>query len=120
MLTLALFSCEGGTKRDWYFKNNSTKTIQITIQTNSLNYLSDSIFNIPPSAEIKIIATDMLGASKSVEGCATIFTDVKFNHVVTKDILDDNNWTTTSKRESRIPSEYYHQCFFTINDSDIL
>lgn len=112
-----LSSCEGGTTFTKSVDNNSSETITIKLHT---IYGTNDAVTINPNESKQIYWDDQMGRFVDDAYTCTQFIDsveisIINNKVLTKDIMNSNNWTNTSKggRNSR------EDCKFSISNEDL-
>ena len=112
-----LTSCEGSTRKTWQITNNSSFKVALSVDSLSQELVTNSI---APGTTETILVTDTRGGS-SHPGPITewlSFTIQSGYSVLTKDPLNDSNWSVYTHQTSKVPSEYTHSFQFYFDDSD--
>ncbi|MGB0914436.1 MAG: hypothetical protein ACPGVI_00115 [Crocinitomicaceae bacterium] len=110
-------SCEGNTRRTWEITNSSSFKVELTVDSLSQELLVNTI---APGATETILITDTRGGNSN-HGPITEwleFTIQSGTSMLTKDPLNDSNWSVYSDQLSKVPSEYQHDFVFQFDDSD--
>lgn len=110
-------SCEGGTTFTKSIDNRSTETIQVMLKS---IYGNSEETTILPNESKQIFWDDQMGFFVDDSyTCTQLIDSIKLtitnNKVLTKDIMDPENWTrnSTNGRNSR------EDCLFTLTNNDL-
>ena len=117
LVAITFISCEGNTTYEWKIKNDASNSIFLEIDSSFVGLNEDTIL----SGETKtILIYDKMGGSSN-SGDAIRWGNLliyKLNDTLVKNTDLESNWTIFTEQRHKIPSDYYHEFTFKLNDSD--
>lgn len=117
-ISYLIISCEGNTDEIFNVTNNSSSEITIVFNKSTLG--TDSIQVIPVGIEKEVAFLSFRGGISNAGGPILFDTVTVYNATDTMktNFVYEQNWNSTTKQESKIPSAYTHTHHLEITDAD--
>ena len=121
-LAISLFSCEGNTRLEWNLQNDSSEDVYVVHKAWDYSSIPPDTVSVAAGETYLLGVNDILGGN-SIPWDPASFIDTLFVTSATgalcnKDGTDTENWGIVSQEERRIPSNWSHTYFFSVEDAD--
>ena len=122
MLAFSLFACEGNTRLEWNLQNLSSEDVYVVHKAWDYSSIPPDTLSIAAGETYLLGINDVLGGNSLPWDPAsfidTLFVTSASGALCTKDWMNTDNWDIVSQEERRVPSNWSHIYFFSVEDSD--